>query len=200
LFDFYENSAGWEWEGINLTHAAALVFCHHKTTIDRMTKLARELAEIVKNSPQGRKRDLFEYLALESVDYPVEPISHFWHTTYGAMEQRRRPLRPVSGASDLLRRLADHRESANLPRGKWLQALRALVRADPDQSDSLEQPGREFMQLLKTIRDSGDEANEEMDQLEAALEQMFPGQDDFWRWLHFNELWDYLAPREKEKW
>lgn len=192
LFDFYEKSAGWEWNGKPLTHAGALVFCHHKTPIDRMTALARELADIVKESPQGRKNNLFEYLALESVDYPAEPVGDYWRTAYGALERSRTPLHSFS--SDLLESLSAFRDSEYLPRGKLLRAIRKLVAVDPDRPDLLEQPWSDFQTLLDDIGKGKDEARQAVDDLKAILAQCFPDQTDPWRWLHFTELWDYLAP------
>lgn len=76
LNHFYEISADWNFHQTPLTHAGGIVFCSAKTPIHRVTRLAKQLAEGVKDNDQiqGRNGNYFDYLVLESVDYPTEPL------------------------------------------------------------------------------------------------------------------------------
>jgi hypothetical protein len=64
---FYEQSQGWNFDGHRLSHAGGLVFCHHNAPIQRITKLARDLAELAKEKDRGQ--NLFAYEVLESFDH-----------------------------------------------------------------------------------------------------------------------------------
>lgn len=198
IADFYRASAGWRVSGDaghRLTHAGALVFCNAKTPIDRMAALARELSETVKK--QGRDEDRFEYLILESVDYPVEPVETFWRATFGAAAETRRALDPAGIQPphlETLRACADH---GALPWGKLLRGVRDLA-VDPDRQDRLEEKWSGFQTLLDATREASKEAQIALEELGAALEQAFPEQADHWRWLHLTDLLDYL-PKPKQE-
>ena len=95
---FYEWTRTWNYHGIPLTHAGGLVFCHYKTPIFRIRKLAKELADEVKGylkrQPEeaNRRENRFEYAVFESVDFPTEPLRRFWKHRYNALAECRRPL------------------------------------------------------------------------------------------------------------
>jgi hypothetical protein len=93
---FYEQSRDWTYQSEPLTHAGGVVFCHYKTPIGRAQKLVRELAESVKEKEYGRKGNFFDYVVLESIDYPAEPLSVFFEKRYGIVARHRFPLQPVS--------------------------------------------------------------------------------------------------------
>lgn len=89
----------WRLDGTPVTFAGGLVFCSVKTPISKVTALARELADRIKASPQGKERNLFDYAVLESIDYPVEPsLDEFFTNRYGAFGhyQCRCPLPPAA--------------------------------------------------------------------------------------------------------
>ena len=62
----------------NLTHAGGLVFCHARTPIQRMQELAQEIADHIKDAHLDKidkyspDADLYDYVVLESVDYPTQ--------------------------------------------------------------------------------------------------------------------------------
>ena len=101
---FYECSADWaigtEDGSVPLTHAGGLVFCHVKTPIDRIRVAAATLADRIKEHAGDSLENSFDYLVLESIDYPTEPnMGDFFTTRYGRAlgnEVLRPPLRPIA--------------------------------------------------------------------------------------------------------
>lgn len=96
---FYQRSKHWEIklgdETRPLTHAGGLVFCHYKTPIARASQLAKDLAEAVKERDYGREGNYFDYMVLESIDYPAEPLAVFFTKRYGLLGVCRYPLQPA---------------------------------------------------------------------------------------------------------
>jgi len=141
---FYAISQDWEitlgGKTRKLTHAGGLVFCSYKTPIARMTELAKKLADRVKDQPGGRTGNFFDYIALESVDYPAEPLDRFFDQIYGKhMSQVRRPLQlPLSGGDDA-KALSELRDVLkDLPRSQIFQLARLVASLPPDQPDKPE--------------------------------------------------------------
>lgn len=95
----YAATRHWHF-GERLTHAGGLVFCHAGTPINRVRFLAQQLADDVKAAQQASARptDRFDYLVLESIDYPVEPtLAEFRAGRYGAHHLAyRQPLAPIT--------------------------------------------------------------------------------------------------------
>jgi len=89
-----------------LTHGAGLVFCHHKTPIARMHALARDLGDLAKKKLGLGIADVYEVLALESIDYPSESLSRFNTRRVGALLASglhpRLPLRDIGAVRELL--------------------------------------------------------------------------------------------------
>jgi len=190
LFGFYEASSHWTWEDQALTHAGALIFCHHKTPIGRMTALARELAEWVKEHPGGRDRNLFDYLILESVDFPAEPLNRYFKARYRHLAASRRPLRPVEDGRRLIRELAALRDAETLPHGKLHEGALDLI-VEPDEVALLQ----ERLDNLDKTLNADEETAKAILELKTYLTRLLPEQEPAWQWLHLAELWDYLAPR-----
>ncbi|MDY6992314.1 MAG: hypothetical protein SVR94_06870 [Pseudomonadota bacterium] len=93
---FYQASQDWSFAGEALTHAGGIVFCQVGTPIQRVKKLAQDLADAVKDSPQGRKQNLFEYAVLESIDYPTESLEMLRRQQFGDLASSRQPMRPFN--------------------------------------------------------------------------------------------------------
>jgi CRISPR/Cas system-associated protein Cas10 (large subunit of type III CRISPR-Cas system) len=73
---FFRESKEWNFEkDYPLTHGAGLVFCHHNAPIHRITKLAKDLAELAK--AKSRKKSYVAYQVLESFDYVSEDLEEF---------------------------------------------------------------------------------------------------------------------------
>ena len=182
---FYACSRDWEFDGQALTHAGGVVFCSHKAPLMRIRPLAKDLAEVVKGKGGGNR---FEYLVLESIDYPAEPLELFWQRRFGEdLSRVREPL----GAQDNWNTLRDDFAStiAGLPRRQVHDLALAIVK-DP----GVREKRLERMEQVMGAAPFG--------KLCDSLDKWFPNQSQNggtdWRWLHLLELWDYIAPR-KEK-
>lgn len=99
---FYAESSKWTTglsapNPTHFLHAGGMVFCHYKAPISRMTQLAKDLADDVKDykNGAGRQGNAFNYTILESIDYPAEPLRLFFGRRFGAIGLARSPLRPV---------------------------------------------------------------------------------------------------------
>lgn len=124
------------------THAAGLVFCHHKSPIARVRAEAQRLAEGVKawagrdgNDPgAGRRRNLFDYLVLESIDYPTErDLGAFFQRRYGALGAHRFPLTPDAAwwrEGEGKAQVAALRSAPGLSRAGVYRLARTLVSID----------------------------------------------------------------------
>ncbi|GAB6041492.1 Cas10/Cmr2 second palm domain-containing protein [Endothiovibrio diazotrophicus] len=189
LHHFYSRSEKWTFKGRALRHAGGLVFCHRKTPIPRVTTLAKQLAERAKGE-KGKfsKENRYDYLVLESIDFPAEPLEQFLEKRYGSMAYDQQPLLVQSP-----------------PPYEFLPSVRPIL--DP-------LPFRPFRALAESLIQGvdcekrvarlneliGDGTHEEaLTKLEKKVaRRLFPGIADEhwgWRWLHLVELWDYIAPQ-----
>ncbi len=178
---FYEHSADWAFPGSGekLTHAGGLVFCSAKTPIQRATQLARELADGVKSRPEGRERNLFDYMVLESIDFPTESLEHTRQRQFGeAMGKTRAPLCPfnheMKAAADWLK---------NLPKGQAYTCARAALADAKDDGKRLKEQVERLAEVSQI----------KPDDIENSLKCLFPTTPNTgWQWLHLVDLWDYL--------
>ena len=174
---FYDCSKGWQYNGQKLTHAGSVVFCNHKAPLMRIRPLAKELAERVKERGGGNR---FEYLVLESIDYPAESLSDFWRRRYGQLAGKRDPLGAVEGWPNTSEKFKELRE--NIPRRQLHELALALVH-DPEVADKRRR-------RMETVMDPSD-----YNALRGLLSKLFPGASNGdWSWLHLLELWDYISP------
>lgn len=182
---FYHAAAEWKFHGERLTHAGGLVFCHHKAPIYRVRDLAKRLADRVKDQhPTYRSQNLFDYLVLESIDYPTESLDHFFKQRYGeTLVGTRRPLAPLSEWEELAKWLPD--SVLALPKSQIYKVAR-VVRHEPEA----------FENQLQRVREVTDAKL--MARAEADLKILFSGHGESWQWLHLVELWDYLAPQSAD--
>jgi hypothetical protein len=216
---FFQYSAQWRTsDGRALTHAAGLVLCHAGSPIREIRELAQRLAEHMKDRlGEHRERNLWDYLVLESIDYPTSSdIGSFREHRYGPLAQCRRAwLAPpadwpvLRGALTRLfeRGVFARRQLyriAEVPLGRarehpadWDQVTSAEGLPEEDAGDR-ERAERRMFQLLddklrpevvETLRRVGEEL--------FGLDLDDPGQRA-WLWVHLIELWDYLAPQKEE--
>lgn len=78
---FFRETRDWKLaSGEPLTHAAGLVFCHQKAPISRITQLAKDLADMVKEKVKSADQTTngIAYLALESFDNAGLDLDAFW--------------------------------------------------------------------------------------------------------------------------
>ena len=214
---FYRLSQDW-CLGEPLTHAGGIVFCQASTPIRKIHGLARQLAEDIKDQhPQGRTESRFDYLVLESIDYPVEPeLSFFRRGRYGPIAAARGAMAPCldweSGTKAAAQRLL---MSGGLARGGVFalarsirtEAERGLFGDDEAQSatpwDPKAQRGQDptpFQSAERRLVDLAEERSglsvcDDLRTVAAALGADSRDQRTrAWLWLHLTELWDYLVP------
>jgi hypothetical protein len=219
---FYAHSHDWIL-GEPLTHAGGIVFCQAKTPIGTVRQLAQRLAEDIKESHyQGRSGNWFDYLVLESIDYPVEKeLQQFHQRRYGGIVDQRQPMAPSTdwfavAKPAALRLLGDgHSDGALSRSGVFALARRIHSEAatglfgDRDEGpppwetaeavnapSPFEQAERRLLELSKQRYD-GDAKQIDADL--ATLAGVFGAagrelRQRAWLWLHLSELWDYLVP------
>ncbi|QTA89241.1 hypothetical protein [Desulfonema magnum] len=80
---FYTASASWEFAGQRLTHAGAMVFCHHKAPIHRITHLCQDLADSAKAATYFKlTRQSFSALKKEGFPDLIEKLTSLRDTVY----------------------------------------------------------------------------------------------------------------------
>lgn len=219
---FYEVSAGWRTKKEphkRLTHAGGIVFCHVKTPIRIIRETARALAERAKDHPRGREVNSFDYMVLESIDYPAEPgLDEFFGMRYGEMAESRQPLRPVlgwEGIKETMRtRLHGQNAAKRLPKRQIFQIAETLTRQSLNESfGGRHRKGMGWDALAGDKITSGDLSpletmerrmldvaeNSELHEHMKQIFQLFDADPKDqrvrgWAYLHLVELWDYLAP------
>lgn len=219
---FYQISADWKIKRQPLTHAGGVVFCNAKTPIRIVRRLAQELAERVKASPDGRAANRFDYLVLESIDYPAETsLADFFSIRYGAIAKYRQPLRPSPGWTDHLKAsLTEAVQKDTLPRRPIYRMAEALTRGSL--AESFYDPGAKgvgwthlsaegnppegmsaFERMERRMLDTADNRKQLLEKIIPVIFNLFGSDRDdqrsrAWAWLHLVELWDYLIPLPEE--
>ena len=191
LQHFYQH----DWKSFKeqpLTHAGGLVFCHANAPIQRIQKVAKELAEITKENCEKKANknvDAFEYVVLESIDFPAESIDNFWKKRYTTnLVEKRNPLLAEhwkileENAFDLLK---------EIPKSQVYKIAGAATKKIEDK----EQEDFDKNEKLERFRNVVDQHKE----WEGFLNKLFPNETKQWQWLHIAELWDYLAVLNNEK-
>ncbi|MCB1743233.1 MAG: hypothetical protein KDK91_22855, partial [Gammaproteobacteria bacterium] len=153
---FYERSADWCYadksgsmaesggpQRYRLTHAAGLVLCSAKAPIGRITEAARRLAERVKQR-EGRfhAQNFFDYLVLESIDYPVEAdLGEFFEKRYGGLEAAglRLPLSPPRNWAAIRPALRRLLVGQRLPRRQLHRLVDTLIEQGRSESRGLQE-------------------------------------------------------------
>jgi len=186
LESFYRFFAKKVFDGYPLTFAGGVVFANHKAPIQRLTFLARCLADLAKArmkmeaseaNPQDRRslryQNLFSYEVLESFDHIGGlDLDEFRRSRYGV------------NATDLVLSGDKMEQVAN--------CIRALKDSDFPRSQihPLARPversaGQQTAQILKRLRIRRPEFVEPINELSKALGPQV-------HWLHSDQLWDYL--------
>ena len=171
-----------------LTHSVGIVFASHKAPIQRLVGLARNLAQLAKNTIKhglkldgklhafrGRSRNLLAYEVLESFDFASDDIERRWGRRLHdsglppgalllpgvALGELQEKLRTLENSHFPQRQL--HEQARNTFRGVgWHATIE-----DPDL--------KEFIAELTAL---------------ASLLQPFPEKT---LWLHLAQLWNYVA-------
>ncbi len=164
-------------------------------------RAAYDLAEHVKGKV-SRSENYFEYLVLESIDYPTQSIETFWDLRYGKdVKKCCTSLTPCCDADwrDISNYLEDWMN--DLPRGailnvgqQWLDYWRdggtdaaPLTQRIERLYEVIGPKGRDllFTKIMPLLTSPVPDST-------AATQQYNPG------WIHLTELWDYLAPTNRK--
>ena len=180
---FYEHSREWEFKNQTsnarpLTHAAGLVFCHHKAPIHRITRLGHDLASLAKTRS---KTNLLAYQILESFDHAGPDRDHLIR-----LRQQRCPRNidhlDLLVAGDKMASITEHMKAVKneFPRNKLHAIAQSLV------SDSGERGAGAAPGISTAETELSPAAQKHL----ADLSGCFPHESV--RWLHLAELWDYV--------
>ncbi|HEB86935.1 MAG TPA: hypothetical protein ENI68_07980 [Gammaproteobacteria bacterium] len=90
---FFRKTEKWQVGGKPLTHSAGLLLCSAKTPIRIARELAQMIADHIKEETRKTekgKRDAWDYMVLESIDYPTHrDYSRFLRERYGTITEYR---------------------------------------------------------------------------------------------------------------
>lgn len=190
---FYAESKNWQIT-INdkteaLTHAGGIVFCPHNTPIYKIRELAQQLADGVKNHPdkKGRTGNYFNYLTLESIDYPAESLDIFFAHKYQKLAKHRGYLNP----KNLFEQSISSAELELIPKSQAYTMAQLACQLDIDAFNKQ----RERLFAISENRD-------ELEKLIKKMTGIFCSQADIetkteyeaMMWVHLVKLWDYLLP------
>ena len=207
----------WVLQGVELTHAAGIVFCQANTPIRIIQALAKDLAERVKE--ESRTENGWDYLVLESVDYPTnESLSDYFNERYNKHTTKPRQARLPALADweaqqTMLAELCSGSVMSRSQLYRIVNALKATEKAGGRQSEDgviswssvLEMDSVEYANATPQVRAEYRlyEVSKNKDTIRGKLpvyaEEWFNltfdnPHDRAWFWLHLVELWDYLAP------
>lgn len=227
--DFLQRFFAFDWRldgvGKPLTHAAGIVFCQAKTPIRIIQQLARNLADRVKDGKDyGRKHNAWDYLVLESIDYPTtNDLDDYFKTRYPNDLDKKRPhgLPAIPEWQEIRKQLQTVLEERHLPRRKLYHVLQAL------RQYGIATTERTWEQLVK-LKDGELQDDKQVSAQEREEHRLYEvsefqlwlkgdGNDDWpalakrcfgldinnpaeraWAWIHAVELWDYLAPKPSQ--
>ena len=176
---FYQYIEGWEYQEEAMTYSGGLVFSQANTPIYRLTALAKKLAESIKSAQQnGDRGNYFDYVVLESIDYPSQSITGLRNQQYHHAAPQRQFLEPLP--DDDLRTLQHMIQVSDFPKSKLVELARTYVAQ-----------GEEAAMLVKN-RVQHIITAEHMARVESYVKALFRQPQTFWNWVHLAELWDYL--------
>jgi hypothetical protein len=219
---FYQCSRNWVIKvngktSYPLTHAGGIVFCNHKTPIYKIRNLAQDLADRIKENKDGREKNYFDYLILESIDYPAESLDEFFKLRYGDLAEYRGYLSPdkifcslnaekIKSIISKSQMYAIARAACRIKINKenntliiddyrdYLDQVKRLIEISENEAEA-EETIKTIMQCLEpkgipnyTLQNSEKESLDDQSMIKTAIS-----------WLHLTELWDYLITIEHEQ-
>jgi hypothetical protein len=215
---FFQETAKWKQvNGKTLTHSVGLVFCSAKTPIRITQQLARMIADHIKEESKKTKegkRDAWDYMALESIDYPTYfDYPRFIRKRYGDIGETRPILIPPHQLWDGNRKEIIDFLRNQLPTRQLYQLGQMLTRNLPaecfaretKEKETWPPPNEEGISLMETQERRMLEVSEDSTNLEeivVTLCELFGldlknQQQRAWLWLHLLELKDYISPGRK---
>lgn len=218
LQDFYLSAEQWKLsDDESLTHAAGIVFCKAKTPMRIIQKLAKMLAERVK-SDCSREKSAWDYIVLESIDYPTDmDLDQYFATRYGHLATSRPKGHFVkkdswntlkNAIAELLKLTTAHQlfQLSEVLRkhgssGPYTWDLSLL--ADNETTAPLTEQERQEQRLITLLQNEHRAKFIKLSQQVAeglfSLDIKNSPTDRAWFWLHLLELWNYLIPKAKNE-
>lgn len=195
---FYQISQNWHItlneQTKRLTHAGGMVFCQYNSPIYKMRELAQALADRIKGLAGGRDGNYYDYLALESIDYPAEALDCFFKYRYGDLSAYRTCLSATGLAETDLPALAPLR--ANLPKSQVYAIALAASKLSLTDHEAFDKALARLSQLI---------GNETLENILTPLTTLLSPQlnenipdtaQQALIWLHLVQCWDYLWPEK----
>lgn len=222
-FDFLQRFFAFDWtlpspDSTPLTHSVGIVFCQAKTPVRIIDKLARQLVDRVK--AHDRSRNGWDYLVLESVDYPTnETLDGYFADRYQPILAKLRPcpLPAIGNWNASKTQLQDFLLKRFISRGQlyqivstikqtplgtptvdgWAEVLK-LENAELFLANPQEQAEKRMYEVSKE-ENKKDLANLKQYACNWFGLDMDCPRERAWLWIHLLELWDYLIPQRNEK-
>lgn len=216
---FYQSAETWKLsDGAPLTHAAGIVFCKAKSPIRIIQKLAKALAERVKEEC-SREQSAWDYMVLESMDYPTDiDLTEYFQARYRGLattrptghfidKQPNNPDSPIQESLAALLKLTTAHQLFRLSETLQTHGSAGSYEwqdlANKDKNTPLTQQEEQEQRLLAVM--ATQEARSSFIRLSKQVaEQLFSlkiqdsAQQRAWFWLHLLELWNYLLPKTKQ--
>lgn len=216
---FFEQTKNWTVGKKRLTHAAGVVFCSAKTPIRNIRDLAQSIAESVKSSEGGRDQNGWNYMVLESIDYPIDSdISVFNEKYYGKYLTKSKPnflrgsnewqptikntvykllndrILPRRQLYRIVQIITTHEASEKLSTLSWERLKQ--VKNDPEKQTPLD---NQEIRLLQ-VSDNKDYLTQKLPHIAQQLFALNIEQSDerVWLWIYLYELWSYICPEVAE--
>ena len=193
---FYEQSQNWSFKNIPLTHAGGVVFANHKTPIQKLKKIASDLAQEIKDFGKESELNGFDYLVLESLNCPSTEISEIREMVFGSrISTSRTLLSPVS-----LHQLSEANTIKIIPKSQLYKIAHTILNeSNLESADSSEQLGQKsrasIERMLEVAKDLNVKAvQQNISNLFIPFNLNISPENHIWPWLHLTELWDYLLP------
>lgn len=180
LMRFYEVIKKWSYQGESMTYSCGVVFSQANTPISRLTQLAKNLAESNKLLPDTKLQNRFDYVTLESMDFPSEPLNVLRERQYHLAADNRQNLHPLDslGMTTLARVLIN----SDFPKSKLIELAKVYASEGKEAAEAVKE------RILHVI------GKDNMERVEIHIKALFKQPDEYWNWLHLAELWDYLIP------
>ncbi len=173
---FFKATAGWDFRGHGMTHAAGLVFCHHNAPIHRVTHLAKALGGLAKD--KARDKNSFAYEVLESFDHAGSDLAAHRRRWFQRDPQPDRRAEEMIVPAYHLDKVVPLFKTVkeNLPTRKLHQIVKESL-AEPDRAKRMAED------IVARLDGTTQNALK-------GLEPWFGTSGTFW--IHVAELWDYL--------
>lgn len=187
---FFRKSKDWKFESHSLTHAAGLVFCHHRAPIHGIQEIAKELAELAKG--KSREANYVGYQILESFDTVGMGLEEYREKRLGKMlegksqewikETIKELIIPGNEMEEALVYMAPIKRA--LSKGRVYKIVQTLF-SSPEQFEKLKDAADTQLNAIAN--------NDAYQKLQSCF-----GKDKMF-WIHLIDLWDYIGEPTKEE-